>query len=386
MKTEKMKKPGLIIFLINTLLILLLIISGCNKSQQAEWISPYKEINWETIKQAKAQFHTHTTRSDGWISPQIVVDSYHKLGYDILSITDHWLNTWPWNDFASLGISATTESRIKKGEFDDKSLEEYIVYENRYPEKLDMLAILGSEPSHRGISTHHIVSLFSNITGQDMEFEETIAAAEKNGGLISFAHPGRSVEKNNNKPEDYIYYFSKYPNIYGIDIFTRATFRESERWTYTQELFATLLDHFGSPHNPNWRPLWFTATDDLHRIEDIDRAYQIQLVEEVTEENVYKSLKDGTFFWAARGPDDQVPVIESIEVKKNKLIVKGHGFDIVTWYFNNRIIHTGETFNLNKHGSDEMFYVFFIASTSDFSIEGQKGAMIGSQPFWIARK
>lgn len=37
----------------------------------------------------KANFHCHTTASDGKLDPDAVVDFYQKAGYDILSITDH---------------------------------------------------------------------------------------------------------------------------------------------------------------------------------------------------------------------------------------------------------------------------------------------------------
>ena len=37
----------------------------------------------------KANFHCHTTESDGHVTPQACVDFYADAGYDILSITDH---------------------------------------------------------------------------------------------------------------------------------------------------------------------------------------------------------------------------------------------------------------------------------------------------------
>lgn len=367
---------------------LLIFSAGCTDSSKIEWISPYKEINWENIKQAKAQLHTHTTRSDGRLSPQYIVDKYHETGYDILAITDHWLATWPWNDFASFEISNTTKTRVKNGEFDSVKPEDYLIYENRSPEKLNMIAVLGSEPSWREPRTHHMVSLFSNITGADMEFEEALAAAEKAGGLFSFAHPGRSVEKNNNKPEDYIHFLTKYQNIYGIDIFNRASYREPERFPYCRELISIILNHFGSPDNPGWRPVWLTATDDTHNpgVENIDRAFQIQLLDKLDQENVYKSLKEGKFFWAAKSPGENIPIINSIDFKKNIITVNGSGYEQIVWYSDNKIIHKGNTFDYKKDCAEDIDYLYFIAYTANFSVEGQKGAMIGSQPFWIVKK
>ena len=37
----------------------------------------------------KANFHCHSTESDGKLDPLSVVEFYKQAGYDILSITDH---------------------------------------------------------------------------------------------------------------------------------------------------------------------------------------------------------------------------------------------------------------------------------------------------------
>ena len=43
----------------------------------------------DTMPFFRANFHFHTTESDGGLSPAEVVDFYYRAGYDILSITDH---------------------------------------------------------------------------------------------------------------------------------------------------------------------------------------------------------------------------------------------------------------------------------------------------------
>ena len=37
----------------------------------------------------KANFHLHTTNSDGRRSPEEVIALYREQGYDVLAITDH---------------------------------------------------------------------------------------------------------------------------------------------------------------------------------------------------------------------------------------------------------------------------------------------------------
>lgn len=356
------------------------------QSGKIEWVSPYKNIDWQTIRQAKAQLHTHTTRSDGSLSPQAVVDLYKQGGYDILAITDHWRVTYPWEEFSSFEPSAPVVKRFEDGATDYSSREELFRYENRDPGTLGMLAIQASEPSFTGERSHHMVSLFSDVTGQDMEFESTLAAIGEAGGLVSFAHPARSTEKKNNTAEDYIFYFDKYPQIYGIDIFTRATFNDPGRWPYSLELYSGLIRHYGLPGQEGWRPVWMTCTDDLHNLDDFDQGMQLQLVQEITRDQVYKSLKEGAFFWVAKAVDAEVPSITSIDFGKSSITVKGRGFDQVSWYYEGKVIHTGDTFDFFRNGTDGQFYVHFMAHTSDFSVEGKSGALLGSQPFWIVKK
>ena len=38
----------------------------------------------------KGNLHTHTTNSDGRISPEDCIALFRKNGYDFLSLTDHW--------------------------------------------------------------------------------------------------------------------------------------------------------------------------------------------------------------------------------------------------------------------------------------------------------
>lgn len=350
----------------------------------SQWLSPYSDVDWDNVIQAKAQLHTHTTVSDGYLSPQIVVDLYDGLGYHILAITDHWVVTYPWQDFTEFEPSARTERRLEEGDLQGIPREHSFVFDNRDPAQLGMIAVQGSEPSHTGRRQHHIVSLFSDVTGRDMDFEETLAAIGEDGGLVSFAHPARSTERNNNEPADYVYYFDNYIHIYGIDIFTRATYREPERWPIATKLMADILRHYGPASEYGWRPIWFTATDDLHSPDDIDQAFQIQLVRRLDDAEVYRSLTSGTFFWVAKAMEESYPTIQSIEMEGSTITVNGSGFDRISWYFDDQVVHTGESFDYLEHGPEGIFYVYFIAYTEDFSIEERRGAMIGSQPFWVA--
>ena len=42
----------------------------------------------------KGNLHTHTTASDGHLSPTGAMRVYRSMGYDFLAITDHWKQTY----------------------------------------------------------------------------------------------------------------------------------------------------------------------------------------------------------------------------------------------------------------------------------------------------
>ena len=44
----------------------------------------------------KGNLHTHSTRSDGGLSPEGVCAFYRRMGYDFLSLTDHFLEEYGW--------------------------------------------------------------------------------------------------------------------------------------------------------------------------------------------------------------------------------------------------------------------------------------------------
>lgn len=44
----------------------------------------------------RGNLHTHSTRSDGGLSPEAVCAFYRRMGYDFLSLTDHFLEQYEW--------------------------------------------------------------------------------------------------------------------------------------------------------------------------------------------------------------------------------------------------------------------------------------------------
>lgn len=118
-------------------------------------LNPYENVDWDRVSHFKINLHTHTTESDGNMSPNQVIDEYHKRGYNGLAITDHNRTTWPWTDFG------------------------------RDPQALGMVAIPGNELSRH----HHTLSLFSNYETDATDIDVALAGVARAGGMATLCHP-----------------------------------------------------------------------------------------------------------------------------------------------------------------------------------------------------
>ena len=136
------------------------------------WANPYADVDWERWQQHRANLHTHTTMSDGRLTPAETIDCYRELGYTVLALTDHDTvgpgtnyedpkkaeTTWPWQRF------------------------------QRDPAALRMVAVEGNEVSQ----VHHICSYFTGYGNPDVKSEEQVLdEIGQRGGLAVVCHPGR---------------------------------------------------------------------------------------------------------------------------------------------------------------------------------------------------
>lgn len=163
---------------IRSLWIASIIGSSCSLAQADRQLvlNPYKNIDWEGSSQYKANFHTHTTVSDGHYPPHEVVDMYRNAGYKILAITDHNESTYPWEAFDKFLEQTTSGNRTK--------------LENRSPGELGMIAVAGNELSDH----HHLLSLFSDFTTENKNLTSSLEgiASEFPEGIAFLAHPFHS--------------------------------------------------------------------------------------------------------------------------------------------------------------------------------------------------
>ena len=146
------------------------------------YYNPYESVNWDTVKQYKANFHTHTTESDGRMSPSEVINSYSNAGYRILVITDHDSfggadTTWPWSKWID-----EKPAHINS----NSGMETSVFYSNLGPG--GMLAVRGNEIS----STDHIGS-FSAITAVPPQAGRICPAADTGQKRTGNDLPSRTI-------------------------------------------------------------------------------------------------------------------------------------------------------------------------------------------------
>lgn len=341
------------------LLLLLVQIVGC---QRWDIDNPYEQVEWNSYKQYKANFHTHTTISDGQLNPHTVVERYHALGYQVLAITDHNEVTYPWNEFSAMSPSNRTLDRHKKGNLEEKDL----TYHDRSPTALGMVDIQANELSRH----HHTGSFFNDQNGTETEEASFVSVASKNGVTIFF-HPGRYTERNPGTYtiDWYVDFYERFDHLIGMEIYNQGDRYPGDRQTYDSVLTRLMPD----------RPVWAYSNDDMHTSQTLGRNWNMLLLPELNHASVRKSMESGHSFYlyspsGHEGP--AVPRIEKINVNKFKGIIEieATGYDSIRWISRGEIIHRGEHLSLRENPVEQYVRA---------EIFGPGKTVIGTQPFGI---
>ncbi len=248
-----------------------------------EWITlvdPYADVDWGTFVQHKANLHTHTTQSDGSLSPSQAIDEYHQRDYTILALTDHNRCTWPWQNWG------------------------------RDPGLLGMVATAGNETSQH----HHMNSFFIQYETTSSNLEQTLTEVGAAGGLAVLNHPGRYTYT----VQDYVGWFTTYDHLIGLEVINQGG-RYNGNWSPVwpgndlhlwDQVLAILMPD---------RPVWGLACDDMHTLSHLGRDWNTLLLAGLTEGHAREALERGQFYFSsvATAPTAsrsvaQTPVIEAI--------------------------------------------------------------------------
>ena len=303
--------------------------------------NPYSEVDWSEHGQYKANMHTHTTQSDGRMSPADKIDAYHELDYAILAITDHdtggpnrdWSNplpetTWPWTDY------------------------------DRDPEVLGMLAVQGNDISR----PHHIGSFFNDY-GDDTQTSEAAALEEigSRDGLAVLFHPGRYSRS----VEWYVNLYETYDHLVGLEVYNQGDRYSSDRRLWDDILAETMPE----------RPVWGYSNDDAHFDNQIGRNWQMFLLPELTEEALRNAMTNGHFYFAyTPGHGDPAPIINSISVDEDNwtITIEAEDYDEIAWVSGGEVV-----------GDESVISVAGISGVLRAELTSNTGKTY-TQPFYIA--
>ena len=259
--------------------------------------NPYADVDWERGPWRKINLHTHTTRSDGKMKPEEVIEAYRALGYAALAITDHDLASEPWETY---GMDAAA---------------------------IGMTAIPGNELSHG----HDILSLFCAFESQVENEAERLRGVQEAGGLAIFAHPGRY-----RRPATwYAALYRAFPNAIGQEIHNQGDRYPQDRSKWDEVLMLLMPD----------RPVWGFSNDDAHTPEHIGRNRTYVLVDAVDAHSIREALKRGRFC-AAWSPTSEAepPRLLRVTVSTESLAIEISAREAteIRWISNGAIVAVGD--------------------------------------------
>ncbi|MEM2929706.1 MAG: CehA/McbA family metallohydrolase [Thermoproteota archaeon] len=215
----------------------------------------------------KGNLHTHTTNSDGALSPEKVVDYYSSHGYGFLALTDHEKTTKFFSE--KLIVIPGTEVAAGKGALGEV---QHVVAVN--------------------VEDNEIVQKYSKDSIQ------TLLNYLKDEGFAIIAHPywSKLITQDLLNLSDYC----------GIEIYNTGCDVEVAKGfstTHWDDLLAQKINVYGF------------AVDDAHWYNDLDSlgGWIYVKVREKNLSELMKSIKEG-FFYASMGP-----TIEAFSFSNNKL-------------------------------------------------------------------
>ena len=234
----------------------------------------------------KGNLHSHTTNSDGMLSPEQAIEAYRSMGYSFLCLSDHNLYTDYRNEFQSKdflilpGVEASAVLVNDKGQ----------------PIRLHhMNGILGTEEMQKtakaGLYTHMepINEEIYYRSWQGKQAGEVLAQKLKEHGcIVTYIHPIWSrVEA-----EDFIY--SPYIDL--LEIYNYNTLNESGTG-YDVTYWDLMLRH--------GRKINADAADDNHNgglFDDAFGGFIMVNADELTHDAIIRAILEGKYY-SSSGPE-----------------------------------------------------------------------------------
>lgn len=247
----------------------------------------------------KANLHSHSSVSDGTLSPSELKAAYKNHGYSILAITDHFkfVNHTSLSDDDFLIINGCELASVESGD-----------YEFRF-KKCCHLNLFSKTPEKTDLFDYSIDYSVESIN-------ELIKKANSNGFLVCCNHPTWSMED-----EDRL---NQYRGLFGIEVFNTLSYVDGVD-EYNPHEFDNLLR--------NGNIIYPIAADDCHNnlpdnhpFCDMFGGFVMIASSDLSYRSVISALENGDFY-ASTGPEiyelwieDGIAGIKCSDAKEIKLI------------------------------------------------------------------
>ncbi len=244
--------------------------------------SPY---NTNSLRQYKGNLHTHTTNSDGVMTPQQAVDLYSGLGYHFLMLSDH----------DHITVTHTLNHR-------------------------GMTLIPGYEITSGG--GHVLYVQGHQLLPRHDDRQSMIHAIHSRGGLSIVNHP--------NWEEDYAHWpqsaLFKLSGYNGMEIYNGV----SER----AEGSALATDRWDRLWSKG-REVWGFGNDDTHETRDSGITWNMVFAEDPSAESLVSAMRCGNFYVSTGVRIDAVHVEDNtISIESNDTqcfrVIRDHGMIVAT--------------------------------------------------------
>ena len=249
-------------------------------------------------RQFKANLHSHTTLSDGNLTPEQSVEAYKAHGYQVLALTDHEApyvhHRFTTEDFLMITgyeayIRPSSECIIDR--FGPE------IHMNLFAKDPDNLTFIGYDPNYcKYLSEDYVKSLPLSCDLGPRQYspeyiQNFIDCAVENGYLVTYNHPCWSMERS----EDIL----NLNNIFSLEVFNQCSVTENA-CEDNLALYDALLRRgkfwylHGADDNHNFAPLGDYLSDSFG-------AWTMILAPELTYSAIIEALENGRFY-ASTGP------------------------------------------------------------------------------------
>lgn len=220
----------------------------------------------------KGNFHSHTTRSDGWLSPEEVRNVYRQQGYDFLVLSDH--------------------RQLSEQAYMDRGMLLMPGLEMDFTLPCEALHIVGFGMSEG----------FAKSRGWQIGPQECIGAMRRYGGRAILAHPHWSMNT--------LATLSALHDLTAAEIYNTVS---GTPWNAARADSSNILDvaaNHGAFYN-------FVAADDSHQYNgEAGRSYTMVQADGLSQEAIIEAMDAGRFYCT------QGPRFEQITLENGELTVR----------------------------------------------------------------